>query len=172
MESSFALSVGTHAVGLRPVGENDSAFLRAVYASTRDEELAMVSWIPAEKDQFLQMQFEAQDRFYRENYPGAEFWVILVDRQPAGRLYLHYRAEDIRIMDIALLPNWRGRGIGTALLSAVIEQARAGGRRASIHVEVFNPARRLYGRLGFRPVSKSQVHILMEWRPAAPMPNG
>ena len=52
-------------------------------------------------------------------------------------------------MDIALLPEYRGRGIGTALLEELLVEADATGRRVTIHVERFNPARRLYERLGF-----------------------
>ena len=96
-----------------PSSHADRELLIAVYASTRAEELAPVPWDDAQKDAFIRMQFAAQDRYWREQKPGAEFCVVLVDGEPAGRLYLDRRADEIRIVDIALLPAWRGRGIGT-----------------------------------------------------------
>jgi ribosomal protein S18 acetylase RimI-like enzyme len=152
-------------VTLRPATEGDRELLFRVYASTREEELAPVPWTPPQKEAFLRMQFEAQDRWCRENYPGAEYQVILVDGAPAGRLYLHPREDEVRIMDIALLPEHRGTGVGTYLLKGVVEGAAASRKRLSIHVEKHNPARRLYERLGFRDVKDAGVYTLMEWRP-------
>jgi predicted GNAT family acetyltransferase len=92
--------------------------------------------------------------------------VIDVDGAPAGRLYVHRGPSDIRIMDIALVPSFRGRGIGTRLLRALSQEADASGRKLSIHVETNNPARSLYHRLGFRPAGEHGIYVLME-RPAA-----
>ncbi len=154
-------------ITFRPATDSDRAFLRDVYGSTRAEELAPVPWPEAAKQQFLDQQFAAQDHSYRQNYPGAEFLVVLVDGVPAGRLYLHSRATEIRIMDIALLPAFRRFGLGTRILQRIQEFAAANSRNVSIHVETFNPARRLYERLGFRPMSTTEVYLLMEWRPTA-----
>ena len=99
---------------LRPVEPDDREFLYRVYASTRTEELAVVPWDDAQKDAFLRAQFDAQDAWWRENYGGASFDVIVVDGEPAGRLYLHRGDTEIRIVDIALLPEHRGKGVGTA----------------------------------------------------------
>ena len=140
----------------------DAEFLLAVYAGTRAEELALVPWTPAERDAFLRMQFDAQDRWWREQRPDATFDVILVDGQPAGRLYVDRRADEIRIVDIALLPDHRGMGVGTRLISRVLEEGRAGGRPVSIHVERGNRARVLYERLGFRQLDTTGVYDLLE----------
>src|ERR1051326_2596340 len=107
-------------VSLRGIESADREFLFRVYAGTRLEELAVVDWTEAERDSFLRQQFDAQDRCYRGNYPGAEFQVILVDTQAAGRLYVHRRPAEIRIMDIALLPEYRRKGIGTYLLRSLL----------------------------------------------------
>lgn len=156
-------------VTLRAVQGLDAEFLFAVYASTRTEELAQVGWTDAQRESFLRMQFDAQRRCYEGDYPGAEFQIILVDDQLAGRLYLHRREQEIRIMDLALLPEFRGRGIGTGLLRGILEEGGRTGRRVSIHVEVFNPALRLYARLGFRQVATHGVYLLLERAPAAPL---
>lgn len=150
---------------LRPVEDGDRAFLVELYASTREEELAQVSWDDATTRAFVEHQFSAQDTHYRSNYPGATLDVIEVDGSRAGRLYVHRGPSDIRIMDIALAPEFRGRGTGTALLRGLIEEADASQRKLSIHVEQNNPARSLYDRLGFEPAGEHGIYILMERPP-------
>lgn len=158
------MAAGAPALSLRPVVDHDRAFLLRVYASTRAEELAPVPWSDADKAAFLAQQFDAQHAAYHASYPHASFDVVVVDGEPAGRLYVDRRPGDIRIVDVALLPSFRGRGIGTALLQAVQAEAVALGRRVSIHVERFNPARALYERLGFAVVgSTGEVYLLLEW---------
>ena len=154
-------------LSLREAGVDDREFLFRVFASTRDEELEVAGWTAEEVESFLRMQFEAQDRFYREHYEGTTFAVIECDDMPAGRLYLARWPDEIRIMDIALLPDHRGSGIGTALLRDVIEEAERDGKRVSIHVERNNPARRLYARLGFREVEDRGVYLFLVREPAA-----
>ena len=122
-------------------------------------------WDDVQTNAFLRMQFDAQDAWYRESYPGATFDVILVDGEPAGRLYVHRGASEIRIMDIALLPEHRGAGIGTQLLRDLLEEGSQTGKRVSIHVEKHNPALRVYARLGFVPVADRGVYLLMEATP-------
>jgi GNAT superfamily N-acetyltransferase len=153
-------------VTLRPAVDGDRAHLLAVYASTRSEELAPVPWTDEQKAAFLEHQFAAQDHHYREHYDGATFDVIEVDGEAAGRLYVHRGASDIRVMDIALLPAFRGRGIGAALMTSLRDEAEASGRTLSIHVEHVNPARRLYERLGLRAAGEHGPYVYMEWSPA------
>lgn len=150
---------------LRDVGSADREFLFQVFASTRDEELAALGWSGDQIEAFLRLQFEAQDRFYREHYQGTAYSVIECGGEAAGRLYLARWPDEIRIMDIALLPPWRGRGIGTTLLEEVIGEAEREGKRVSIHVERNNPARRLYERLGFREAEERGVYIFMVREP-------
>ena len=147
---------------LRPVADDDRGFLVGLYGSVREPELAHVPWDEGLKRAFVEQQFAAQDAHYREHYPGATLDVVEVDGEPAGRLYVHRGPSDIRIMDIALAPAFRGRGIGTRLLRALIAEAEESGRKLSIHVETNNPARRLYERLGFRPAGEHGVYLLME----------
>jgi GNAT superfamily N-acetyltransferase len=149
----------------RPAHPEDRDLLRAVYASTRAEELAAVPWTAEQKAAFVRMQFDAQDAHYHEHYEGATYEVIEVDGAPAGRLYIHRRPKEIRLVDIAILPPFRGAGIGTRLLEELISEAKERGVPLTIHVELFNPARSLYERLGFRAVEEHGVHLLMERRP-------
>jgi ribosomal protein S18 acetylase RimI-like enzyme len=153
-------------VALRPVEPGDEAFLCRVYASTRAEELAVVPWDEEQKDAFLRAQFEAQDRWYREHYTGATYEVVLIDGEPAGRLYVHRGEREIRIMDIALLREHRGNGVGTSLLRDLLAEAETAGKRVTIHVERLNPALALYERLGFSVAEDKGVYLFLE-RPAA-----
>ena len=153
------------ALELRPAGADDEAFLFALYASTRAEELALVPWSDAEKDAFLRMQFEAQRRHYATYYPTAAHDVVLADGEPAGRLYVDRREDEISVIDIALLPEYRGRGIGTQLLTPILAEADAVGKKVSIYVEHRNRARRLYERLGFVEVADQGVYALLERQP-------
>ena len=140
--------------------------LLRVYRSTREEELAMVvDWTDEMKDAFVRQQFEAQHAWYQEHYEGATFDVILVDGSPAGRLYVHRREKEIRLVDITFLPENRGGGLGESVLRDLLAEGEATARPVTIHVEVYNPAMRLYQRLGFRPIEERGPYLLMEWQP-------
>ncbi|HEX6700263.1 MAG TPA: GNAT family N-acetyltransferase [Gaiellaceae bacterium] len=151
---------------LRPVEPGDREFLYRVYASTREEELAVVPWDDAQKDAFLRAQFDAQDAWWRENYAKASFDVVIVDGERAGRLYVHRGSSDIRIVDIALLPEHRGGGVGSSLLRDLLAEADAAGKSVTIHVERMNPALRLYERLGFSLAEDKGVYLFLERKPA------
>jgi ribosomal protein S18 acetylase RimI-like enzyme len=152
-------------VALRPADETDRPFLLRLYASTREPELE-ASGLPREQwGAFAEHQFTAQSRHY-ETYEDTSYDVVLVDGEPAGRLIVARWPKDLRVVDIALLPQYRGRGIGGNLMRALIEEADERGVKTSIHVERFNPAQRLYTRLGFRAVAEAGgVYLLLE-RPA------
>jgi ribosomal protein S18 acetylase RimI-like enzyme len=151
-------------ISLRPVTPKDEEFLARVYASTRWDELAPTGWSDEDKFVFCRRQFDAQSAHYRENYPGASLQVIENAGVPIGRLYVARLELEIRIMDIALLPEHRGSGIGTKLLRELQNEAQSAGKSLTIHVERFNPALRLYDRLGFRQVEDKGVYLLIEWR--------
>jgi ribosomal protein S18 acetylase RimI-like enzyme len=150
---------------LRPETDTDIPFLMALYASTREPELVGVPWSGEQKQAFLASQFQAQRHHYRKYFPHCAFDVIEQNSEPAGRLYLDVRQTQLHIIDIALMPAWRGRGIGTAILEALQAAGGARGKGVGIMVEKFNPAMRLYQRLGFIAVADHEVYLEMEWRP-------
>jgi ribosomal protein S18 acetylase RimI-like enzyme len=155
-------------VSLRPIEPSDAPFLFELYSGTREAELAQVDWTTEQKHAFLRHQFDAQQRAYADTYGEADFFVILCDGVPGGRLYLARWPAEIRIVDIVLLADHRGRGIGSGLIREVQDEAAAAGRAVSIHVERFNPAKRLYERLGFRlAAERDAVYLLMRWEPEA-----
>lgn len=151
------------AITLRAVTAADRDFLCSVYGSTRAEELAPVPWDDAQKAAFVRMQFEAQDRYYREVYPQGAFDVILVEGEAAGRLYINRGPDEMRIIDISMLPAYRNRRIGTHLIGALQTEAALARKPLRIHVERFNPALRLYERLGFKPIADRGVYLFLEW---------
>jgi ribosomal protein S18 acetylase RimI-like enzyme len=124
-----------------------------------------VPWDDAQKEAFLRMQFDAQDEWWREHYAQASFDMILVDGEPAGRFYMHRGDREMRIVDIALLPEHRGNGVGTSLLRDLIAEADAAGKSVTIHVERVNPALRLYERLGFSLAEDKGVYLFLERPP-------
>jgi ribosomal protein S18 acetylase RimI-like enzyme len=155
------------AVSLRPATAADRDFLLGVYASTREPELAQVPFSAAEKAAFLEQQFTAQSLHYERHYTDTSFDLVLIDGEPAGRLIVGRWPTEVRVVDIALLPEFRGRGAGELLMRRVIAEAEEGGVKASIHVERENPALRFYQRLGFVTVEEKGVHLLMERPPGA-----
>ncbi|HEU0099123.1 MAG TPA: GNAT family N-acetyltransferase [Allosphingosinicella sp.] len=157
-------------VRYRVAADEDLPFLALVYASTRLEEVARTGWPAETQRQFLLHQFDAQHRHYRQHYPAAEWLVIEREGNAAGRLYIEEWPDQIRLIDIALLPNHRGGGAGSAILSDLMDMAAAAEKPLTIHVEKNNPAMRLYLRLGFVAIDEHGVYDLMEWRPSAGRP--
>lgn len=152
-------------VSYRESAEADFDFLAFVYASTRIEEVAAAGWPVEVQHQFLAHQADAQHRHYRSHYPNAEWLVIERGGKPIGRLYIEEWPSQIRLIDISLLPEDRGSGVGGAILADLQHMASAAGKPLSIHVERNNPAMSLYRRLGFAKADEHGVYDLMEWKP-------
>lgn len=150
-------------LSLRLITPEDVPFLAGLYASTRWEELAPTGWSDEEKTIFCRRQFDAQSAHYRQHYPEAAFQIIERDGEPIGRLYVARWKQEIRIVDISLLPDFRGSGIGSQLLRELQDEASAAGKSLTIHVERFNRALQLYQRLGFEQIEDKGVYLLMEW---------
>lgn len=160
-----SLSSAGQDITFRPACLEDEPFLRLLYAGTREDELALLDWDQPAKDAFVAMQFHAQHTFYHDQYPDADYLILLHGGQPVGRLYLERFDREIRIIDIAILPGHRNRGIGTAVLLALQREASRHRMPLAIHVEKFNRALRWYLRLGFIAQQDSGVYLLMKWAP-------
>lgn len=153
------------AITLRPIHAEDDAFLRRVYAGTRAAELAATGWDDAQQQAFLRMQFDAQHGYYQQEFADASYDVIEADGAAIGRLYVDRRADEIRIIDIALVPERRGAGIGGGLMRDLLAEVQRAGKPVRIHVERNNPALHLYERLAFVRTGDTGVYYLMEWTP-------
>ena len=154
-------------LALRRITPADDSFLARVYASSRADELAVTGWPEELKADFCRRQFDAQSAYYAVNYPEASFQIIERNGWPVGRLYVDRWEKEIRIVDITLLPEFRGSGLGTKLLRDLQGEARSAGKSLTIHVERFNRALSLYERLGFQQVEDKGVYLLMEWKAAS-----
>lgn len=157
---------GSGAVTLRPATPRDYDFMRRLYHSTRAQEMLQFPFDETQKAEFLDQQFAAQFQHYGLHYPTCERNIIERDGEPVGRLWIDEWKDQIRLVDIALMPEARGTGIGSLLLADVLERARKSAKPVTIHVEGFNPALRLYERLGFEQVDTNGVYFLMRWTPA------
>ena len=153
-------------VTLRAFAAADHAFVADVYASTREDEMKLATaWNDAQKREFLHGQFVLQDRHYRLHYPNAEHAVIEQRAQPVGRLVVNAGTSEVRLMDVAILPAFRGRGVGTAILDRLLAFADGYGIPVTLHVEPFNPARRMYVREGFAFVEMRGIYEFMRREP-------
>ncbi|MEP6491705.1 MAG: GNAT family N-acetyltransferase [bacterium] len=150
------------ALSLRPITDADLPFLYRVYAMTRWEELAPTGWTQDQKEEFLRQQFMAQHEWWQKEYDSTSFDIVERGGTPVGRLYVARWERELRIVDIAILPEYRGGGIGTRLVERIMSEAEQSGRAVRIHVEAFNRARNLYERLGFAQIENKGVYLLME----------
>lgn len=157
-------------ISFRPIADTDEdlEFLYKMYASTRAEEMAMTTWSEQQKEEFLRMQFNLQHRQYMQNYKNATFEIILYNNKPAGRLYVDRRKDEIRIIDIALLPEYRRQGIGSKIMKDLIAEADKKSLPLSLHMEHNNAAMGLYERLGFKIKGDTGVYFFMERPPSPP----
>jgi GNAT superfamily N-acetyltransferase len=159
------MSSQSSTITLRPVGPDDNDFLVEVYGSTRAEELALTPWTDEQRDSFVRWQFSAQQEHYAKNYPGANHDIIMSDGRQVGRLYVARLDHEIRIVDITLLPAERNAGIGTYLITQLLDEADRTGKITRIYVEEFNPSLALFKRLGFSPSEQNGFHLLMQRNP-------
>lgn len=152
-------------IALRPVRADDHDFLVEVYGTTRAEELALVPWTTEQQQVFVRSQFAAQQDHYAKKYPTASHDIIMFDDQPVGRLYVARLDQEIRIIDITLLPARRNAGIGSHLIKQLLDEANNYGKITRIYVEEFNPSLRLFQRLGFTPSEQHGIHLLLQCNP-------
>lgn len=152
-------------VVLRPVTGEDDELLLAVYASSREEELAQVVWPEGQKEAFVRWQFEMQRREYDARFPAARYEVILVDGRPAGRIWVGTDDEQLHLLDIALFKEFQNRGVGTLLLRRLMDEASGANKLLRHMVFVLNTeAQRFYERLGFVVIEDVGAYKHMEWR--------
>jgi GNAT superfamily N-acetyltransferase len=154
-------------LSLKTVTAADEEFVLSVYASTRAAELDQVEWQPGQREAFVKWQFEMQRDQYQLRFPDAEYNVIEIDNLPAGRVWVGENEIEIRLLDIALLPEFQNRGVGTLLLRRLIEQAKNKAKPLRHMVFMLNSdAHRFYERLGFEMIEDLGAYRHMEWKVA------
>jgi len=147
---------------LRDPAEADKPFLYAVYASTREEEMNAWGWEEQEQAAFLRMQYDFQCRSYSMQYPSLEDQVIVCEGARVGRIATAQSEEGMTIVDIAIMPAYRGRGIGTSVLEKVCQDAMDRGVPVWLSVRHDNRAVRLYRRLGFACAGRDEMNLYMK----------
>lgn len=150
---------------LRPSSPDDQEFLFQLYASTRQAEFAALGWDSAQLEALLRMQFMAQQRWYETAYAQAEQRIVMLEETPIGRITVQRGAQAAILVDISLLPQHRGRGIGGGLIRDLLEQCGQEGVPVRLQVLKANPAGRLYERLGFVKTGEDDIYFQMEKRP-------
>ena len=150
---------------LRPACAGDEAFLFELYRTTRNEEIAAWGLDSSQQEIILKMQFNAQRQHYELAYEAQEHSIIMVGNRPTGRIMVFRSEHEFVLVDIALLPDARSMGIGTALIVKLLTEAEQAGKPVSLHVEKDNRARSLYERLGFEIREDTGIYFKMEWRP-------
>jgi len=151
-------------VSLRPVTDADQEFLVGVYAGTRADELAQTNWDDSQKDAFIRWQYQMQKQEYETRYPNARYDVILVDGVPAGRMWVGSDDAQIRLLDIAVIPEFQNRGVGSYLLRQLIDEATRENKPLRHMVFVLNQdAFRFYERLGFKTIEDVGGYLHMEF---------
>lgn len=149
---------------LRPVTSEDEDFLLEVYGSTRAHEMALVEWPEEQKKAFVKSQSERQREEYDKRFPDAEYDVILIDERPAGRIWIGEDDHQMRLMDIAILPEFQNRGAGTQLLRWLIDRATKAAKPLRHMVFMLNEdAHRFYERLGFVTIEEAGAYKHMEY---------
>lgn len=159
------IAVSITGVSLAPVSAADEPLLYRTFASTRVDEMALTGWNEEQKESFLRMQYQAQRSSYLMQIPEAEYSVIRCNGVGVGRLIVERTEKEIHVVDIALLPEFRAKGIGSTLMEAILTEASLGAKAVRLHVERFNPALRWYERLGFEAVNGGPIYLEMVWRP-------
>ncbi len=147
------------------ITHQDEPFLFALYSETRADELKLVTWDEERKDAFLRQQFQLQHRHYTSNYKNAFFQIINLNEKPIGRLYAAELDDEIRIIDITILTEFRGKNIGTGLIEEILRDADKKNKNVQIYLETNNQSARLFARLGFVAVADDGVYRL--WRKSA-----
>jgi ribosomal protein S18 acetylase RimI-like enzyme len=153
------------AITLEPAAGCDQEFFFRTFASTRAAEVALTGWSAEQQESFLHMQFEAQRRGYLLQTPDAQYWVIRRNGTSVGRLIVDRTNNDIQLIDIGLLPEFRGYGIGSILMAALIQEATQERKPIRLFVERFSPALRWYEGMGFNVIGEGQIYLEMVWQP-------
>jgi GNAT superfamily N-acetyltransferase len=151
---------------LRPARPEDEDFLFALFVTSRERELSALPLPPDQAESFARMQYRSQLAGFRHVHPGAVELVVETAEGPVGRIVLEDRPGELWVVDLALMPDHRNAGLGAALLRHCMKRAVAERLVMRGSVTPYNPARRLYARLGIVELpSEGGATIPLEWRP-------
>lgn len=159
------MQINLSKINLKSITEENREFLCRVYISSREDEMGIRDWVEEERNKFLHSQFNIQHEYYMKSYKNPSFDIILLGNIPIGRLYVDRSEKEVRIIDISLLKEYRGHGIGRELLNTLIKESEDRNLQLTLHVEYYNFARKWYERIGFRQHGENGVYIFMVRKP-------
>lgn len=162
---SKSIPQGISFIAILSFTQDRMAFLCHLYKSTRWDEVMQAPWTDEQRHEFLTQQFEAQHKHYQSHYPNSDFLLIKKHKDNIGRIYLDRDDNSICLIDIALLPECKNKGLGTILLKELLDEAQQTNKKIVLHVEKFNPAYQWYLKHGFKQIEDKGVHQYLEWYP-------
>lgn len=155
------MQINLSKINLKPITEEDKAFLCQVYISSREDEMGIKDWQEKERTEFLESQFNMQHTYYMKSYQNPSFDIVLMGNTAIGRLYVERTAEEIRVIDISLLKEYRGLGVGTQLFNSLIKESENKNMNLTLHVEYYNFAKQWYEKIGFKQCGENGVYVFM-----------
>lgn len=158
------MSIDFQAIALRPALSDDDPFLFEVYASSRGEDLAAMGWEPEPIRAFLETQYSAHKVFQKNDYPQTDDKIIMLGDERIGRIVVLRSDREIRLVDIALLPQYRNAGLGTHLVRGLMAEAAKLGLPFRLQLIRSNPAVALFEQLGLVRTGETGSHYQMEWQ--------
>lgn len=106
---------------------------------------------------------EQERRRHARRFSTREFAIIQLGGQDVGVISRTRKANEIRVHQLFVLPTQQARGIGTACMAEVIEEARVAGLPIRLQVLIANArAIKFYERLGFASTGAADTHVTME----------
>jgi GNAT superfamily N-acetyltransferase len=154
-------------LAVRPALPQDEVFLYELYVAIRGPLFAMAPITQTQREHLLRMQFRAQLSSYQQQFPNSCYHLVLLDSNPVGRLWVALAGDAFLLVDIAIHPSRQSKGLGTALVQRLQQEAQNAKLPIRSTVDRFNPGSlRFHQRLGFQIVREDQLQYYMEWRPA------
>lgn len=153
-------------LAVRPALSKDEIFLYDLYAAVRGPEFANAPLTPTQREHLIRMQFRGQMSTYTQLFPNSCYHIVLLDSKPVGRLWVAQMEREFHLVDVAVHPNVQGKGIGTALLQRLQQEATRARLPITSCVSRFNPGSlRFHKRLGFQIAREDTMNYFLEWRP-------
>jgi GNAT superfamily N-acetyltransferase len=151
-------------IRLRAKRENDDAFLRYLYETSRDEEFIGVQWnSPEQRAAFFRQQFDAQALHFEHSYERPDYDIIEIEGKAVGRLVLSWEDDHLHCIDLAILPEYRRTHIGSAIMEAIVAEIDRRNISASLFYEKWKPyLEGLYTRYGFTSTKEYDAHVFMQ----------
>ncbi|MGJ8695239.1 MAG: GNAT family N-acetyltransferase [Verrucomicrobiaceae bacterium] len=154
-------------VSLRPQTDGDISFIEDLVIAVREREPGFCELAAEERTRILREQSKLQLADYGRKFPQGHFLIIEASGRAIGRFYVNHASDHIRVVELSVLPDYQGHGIGQQLMKSVLAEGTRTGVPVRLSVALGNPAFTFYETLGFRETGRGESHLRMEWKAAA-----